>query len=341
MTGASLSAETEATLLLCGSFGSSRREESAEPLTVREFNTILDYLERHSLQLSDLVQPGTVDDLQSDPDLNSALIERTKILLNRGTAMALAIERWIGQGFWVLDRTDPRYPERFHKHLGKSAPPLLYGAGEPHTLNHDRMRIAVVGSRDIDEDGEAFARALGSVAAQIDAITVSGGARGADRAAINGALEQGGTGIAILPGALEQVAMSRAYRQAISEGRFTVISPFHPRAKFTVGNAMHRNRLIYCLADVGIVVDSAEGSGGTWSGATETLKYRWVPVAARETVQQSNGNTALLAKGAVPITPETLETTERFSQWLTRILEEHRAAAQSSGNGQLGLFPDT
>jgi predicted Rossmann fold nucleotide-binding protein DprA/Smf involved in DNA uptake len=338
MTDSGLRAETEATLLLCGGLAASRREEAVEPLTVREFNQVLRLLDRMDIPLAGLLDPANLDELRSDPEGDALLQGQVGDLLQRGTALAFALERWSSLGLWVIDRTDPRYPERFHRHLKESAPPLLYGAGDIALLNRDQTRVAVVGSRDIDVEAEAFARGVGITAASFEMITVSGGARGADRTAIDGALEHGGTAIGILPGALEQVALSRAYRQAISEGQFTVISPYHPRAKFTAGNAMGRNRLIYCLADVGVVVESAEGSGGTWSGATETLTNRWVPVAVRSTAEPSAGISALLARGAVPIPQEVLDDANQFPVWLERVLEEHVAEPPPPVRRQLGLF---
>lgn len=340
MTGSGLRAETEATLLLCGRFGASRQEEAASPLEAGEFNELLSVLDHLSLTLPDLLHPGAFQALRHTPETSVLLSERLETLLKRGAALAIALERWERQGYWVLDRTDPAYPERFHRLLGASANPLLYGAGNRDLLNQDQRRVAVTGSRDIDAAGASFARDLGAAIAAVDAITVSGGARGADRTAIDGALKQGGTGIAILPGALEQVATSRAYRQAIGDGQLTVISPYHPGAKFTAGNAMSRNRLIYCLADVGVVVESAEGSGGTWSGAITTLRKGWAPLAVRQTERPSAGNQALLERGAAPISPETLENPERFETWLTHILQRTDESTDASENRQLGLFND-
>jgi predicted Rossmann fold nucleotide-binding protein DprA/Smf involved in DNA uptake len=51
-----------------------------------------------------------------------------------------------------------------------------------------------------------------------------------------------------------------------------LVTPFSPNAGFSIGAAMGRNRLIYCLADYAIVVASDAESGGTWAGATEALK---------------------------------------------------------------------
>jgi DNA processing protein len=338
MTGNGLPPETEITLLLCGGFSATRRDEPATPLNVREFNALASDLEAHGFSLLDLLEHSQQNAIRSDSSASAVLTPRIETLLARGTALAMAVERWSSLGFWVIDRTDPRYPERFHHHLGSSAPPLLYGAGDPELLNRDQSRVAVVGSRDIDTDGEDFAQSVGTFSAEIGAITVSGGARGADRTAIDGALEAGGEAIAILPGALQQVATSRAYRSMVSEGQFTLISPYHPGAKFTAGNAMGRNRLIYCLADLAIVVESAKESGGTWTGATETITAGWVPVGVRQTSAPSDGNQALIDFGAVPITPETVSSSDAFRNWFHSTTESHQPPEPPTDNQQLRLM---
>jgi predicted Rossmann fold nucleotide-binding protein DprA/Smf involved in DNA uptake len=55
-------------------------------------------------------------------------------------------------------------------------------------------------------------------------------------------------------------------------GDLVLITPFNPEAGFNVGHAMARNRYIYCLADAAVVVSSAAGKGGTWSGALEDIE---------------------------------------------------------------------
>ena len=338
MTGDGVSPETTATLLLCGGFAPTRRDEPAEPLNVSEFNRVLAMLANQGRTLADGLNTEVIDDLIHEPAMPGKIADRLPLLMQRTTALEMAVQRWSSMGFWVLDRTDSRYPERFREHLGESAPPLLYGTGDWELLNRDLQRVAVVGSRDIDDDAETFARNVGGQAAANGMITVSGGARGADRSAIDAALEAGGLAIAILPGALEQVATSRAYRSAIADGWMLAVSPYHPRAKFTAGNAMGRNRLIYCLSDVGIVVESAEGSGGTWSGATETLENDWVPVGVRAGEAMSAGNRALIDGGGLPIEPSDLSDPDRFASWFARTTESHSPTPAGSDSQQLGLF---
>ena len=52
------------------------------------------------------------------------------------------------------------------------------------------------------------------------------------------------------------------------------------------------------LADAAVVVTSASGSGGTWSGAIENMRQGWVPLWVKPTAVAASGNMALLRQGA-------------------------------------------
>ena len=53
------------------------------------------------------------------------------------------------------------------------------------------------------------------------------------------------------------------------EGRIVLVTPYDPKTSFNVGNAMARNKLVYCLSDWAIVIATSYNQGGTWAGATE------------------------------------------------------------------------
>ncbi|MCY3786193.1 MAG: hypothetical protein OXG47_05640 [bacterium] len=52
-------------------------------------------------------------------------------------------------------------------------------------------------------------------------------------------------------------------RRAIHEGRAVICTPYSPEAPFSVGNAMGRNKLIYALSDLTLVVAANVDTGGT------------------------------------------------------------------------------
>jgi predicted Rossmann fold nucleotide-binding protein DprA/Smf involved in DNA uptake len=97
---------------------------------------------------------------------------------------------------------------------------------------------------------------------------------------------------------------------------------------------MGRNRLIYTLADYAIVVASSAETGGTWAGATETLKHQWIPVFVLEHEKMPDGNKLLLAKGALPFPyPHPFKQPNQLLQWL-----RERAAEEPGQGDQLSLF---
>lgn len=287
-----LSPDTEAILLLCGRFGSERGGHHA-PLTQKEYESLARWLMEHKLRPSDLLSGGSPGLLS---DIVHAKLEpiRVESLLARGTAMALILEKWQRSGLWVLSRSDSAYPIRLKKKLGQSAPPLLYGAGDTSLLGAGGL--AMVGSRDVSEEALEFTRNVACACARDRLGVISGGAKGVDSAAMQGAGEAGGVVIGVLAADLLRASVNRYNRAGIQSGQLVLISPFNPEAGFNAGNAMARNRFIYALADYALVVDSAQGEGGTWAGALENLRHGWVPLYVR-TPGEKAGNAALIAKG--------------------------------------------
>ncbi len=71
-----------------------------------------------------------------------------------------------------------------------------------------------------------------------------------------GALVNNGNAIGVLSDGLFQKSISQTFRKYLSEGNLAFVSPYYPDAGFNVGNAMGRNKYIYCLSIAAIVVHS-------------------------------------------------------------------------------------
>ncbi|MBL6986308.1 MAG: DNA-protecting protein DprA [Methylobacter sp.] len=221
-------------------------------------------------------------------------MNRIEDLLGRGHALALAMEKWQRAGIWVLTRSDEDYPRRLKQRLRNDAPPFLFGVGNSRLLNNGG--IAVVGSRQVNEENLQYADALGAKAALAGVSVVSGGAKGIDEAAMSGALTVEGTVIGVLADSLLKAATAQKWRNGLLNNNLVLVSPFYPEAGFTVGNAMARNKYVYCLSDVAVVVHSGR-SGGTWNGAIENLKKGWVPVWVKPNRDAEAGNEAIVNQG--------------------------------------------
>jgi len=99
------------------------------------------------------------------------------------------------------------------------------------------------------------------------------------------------------------------------DGRLVLVTPYAPTAGFSVGAAMGRNKVIYGLAEFGVVVSSDYQTGGTWAGAVEALKAGWCPVFVREGADVPKGNRELLKQGAVALPEADLEKIVNLSEW--------------------------
>ena len=199
-------------------------------------------------------------------------------------------------GLWVLTRSGSEYPERLKKRLKLEAPPVLFGCGNRSLLNG--RAIAVVGSRVRPTPIFLLPRSLGLMPRRKDSPLSLGGARGIDESAMLGALEREGTVIGVLADSLLRSATSAKFRKHLMSNDLVLVSPFNPEAGFNVGNAMARNRYIYCLADAAVVVATGRDKGGTWSGAIDNLRSHWVPLWVRPHPDSSSGNTDLIRRGA-------------------------------------------
>lgn len=294
-----LSPATQATLLLCSPLRAGRNKD-VQPLSLGEFNELERQLLRIGAGLEQLLEADAAASLRKLPA--TVDVEQITALLGRGFMLSMALETWQSAGIWVTSRNESDYPERLHR-LKQNAPPLIYGCGEKRLLS--RGGLAIVGSRNVDTTGEEFTKRVASSAAREEMQVVSGGARGVDQLAMLAALEAGGTVVGMLADSLLRSATSGKVREAIQNGRLTLVSPFDPEAGFNVGNAMQRNKYIYALADFGLVVSSGYNEGGTWSGAIEQLeKLRLAPIFVRTGDNVPEGNRQLLRRDALPFPSE-------------------------------------
>lgn len=292
-----LTPDTQAILLLTAPLITGRVEASPDLLTVTEYNRLARLLREKQKQPSDLLSADASELLQLCARPFGR--ERLDALLGRGFLLSQAVERWNARAIWVMSRGDAQYPKRLKSRLNEDAPPLLYGCGEIALLDHGGL--AVVGSRHVDDETVGFAEHVGRLCAEARRSVISGGAKGIDRAAMQGALRAGGAVAGVMSDSLERAALARDNREPLMDGRLIFISPYDPGAGFNVGHAMQRNKLIYALADAALVVTSDFEKGGTWSGAIEQLeRLRFVPVFVRHGAQAGKGNAALLHHGGKP-----------------------------------------
>ena len=289
-----LSLQTQAVLLLTAWFTKPTAHDP-KPLSATEWGRFAQWLKEQGITPDLLLtNADPVNDLKSWSD-RSITRERIVALLSRSGALGFALEKWQRAGLWIMTRSDADYPIRLKKRLKFDAPPVLFGCGNRQLL--EQGGIAVVGSRDATDEDLAYTTKLGATISRQGYTIISGGARGVDEAAMLGALEQDGAVVGVLADSLLRTATSAKYRRGLLAKHLVLLSPFNPEAGFDVGNAMARNKYIYCLADAAVVVATGKDKGGTWHGATENLKHGWAPLWVKPHSNPASGNAALVGCG--------------------------------------------
>jgi DNA processing protein len=305
------STDSLALLLLCSHL--KLEDSSPKALTLREWNSLARKLQAASLCPASLL---TISMTELQPRLSLSPDEITRIegLLERGEELTCELERLARLGIFPLTRVDSDYPQRYRQRLKESAPPVLFYAGEKALLG--QPGIAVVGSRHLDEAGQECARFVGNACGLSGQVLYSGGAKGVDTLSMDSALEARGTAVGVLAENLEKAARNR--KDAFQSGDLCLVTPYSPNAEFSIGAAMGRNRLIYCLSDYAIVVASDAETGGTWAGATEVIKNGWVPVFVLEHAKMPDGNKLLLQKGGIPFPHPFNNSPLSLAEWLSQ-----------------------
>lgn len=184
------------------------------------------------------------DYLARDPDLNELGEWAVSAAKAAGARVVLIGDDW--------------YPARLREIA--HPPQLLYVRG---SLVAEGRRVAVVGSRNSDDAGLEIARTLGDSFARGGVAVVSGGARGIDTAAHEGALWGSGATIAVLGCGIDVAypPENSELFDRIARGAGAVISEFPPGTEPLPNNFPRRNRTIAGLSDAVIVVRAALQSG--------------------------------------------------------------------------------
>jgi predicted Rossmann fold nucleotide-binding protein DprA/Smf involved in DNA uptake len=294
-----LTSNTKAILLLTAPLMIGRRQESAgselAPLTKKEYKSLALRLRTLDHEPADLI--ATNSSALINMCASDVGVERINALLARGFLLSQAVDQWATRGIWVISRADPKYPTRLKTRMRDDAPTLLYGCGDVELL--ETGGLAVVGSRNIQPELSDFSYSVGKMSAESGHLVISGGARGVDEAAVAGCVESGGFACEVLAEDLMKASVDPHRRSSLSMGRLTLVSPYDPSSRFLVGHALQRNKLIYALADLALVVNSDFKKGGTWAGAIEQLqKLHYVPVFVRSSGPYSAGLEQLQELGA-------------------------------------------
>jgi len=201
----------------------------------------------------------------------------------------------------IITPESERYPEKLR--AIRDFPAVLYVRGKLPSTS-DRMLTAVVGTRTMSDYGRKTAYALGAGLAFGGSVLVSGMALGADSMAIMGAMEAGGTVIAVLGSGVDVIyprEHQQLYREIMKNG--AVISEFKPGSAPAGRNFPIRNRIMSGLSDATVVVEAGEKSGALITAGTAVKQGRLLfAVPGRVGDKGAEGTNQLICDGAIPVT---------------------------------------
>jgi DNA processing protein len=314
-TRALLSDDGTAIVMLCSQLAlHNGDDQGVSPFTLKEWSALARKIHnseiKHPRALVGMPAAGVAKGLGVAADE----ADRIARLLVRGGNLALELDQLAASGIWCVSRADDSYPRRIRNALKNQAPAVLFGAGEMEIL--DKPAIGIVGSRNLDERAADFARRLGGMCAGSSVIVVSGGARGTDRLAMQGALDAGGCAVGILADNLSRTIRQPDVREFITDRRLVLLTPYRPDNSFSIGGAMGRNKIIYGASNYSIIVSSEHEKGGTWAGAVEALRAGWAPVFVRSGDDVGPGNRELIGKGAQALPETELESIADLMRWM-------------------------
>ena len=177
-------------------------------------------------------------------------------------------------------------------------PDCLWTRGDRAILS--RAAVAVVGARAASRDGLAIAGQLAADLARAGVVVVSGLARGVDAAAHAGALDAGGTTIAVLGTGIDVVypPENRELHDRIAAAGL-VVTEFPPGSPPEAFHFPRRNRIISGLSKAVVIVEAREKSGSLITARMAADQGREVmAVPGPSLYGQNKGSHALLRDGA-------------------------------------------
>ena len=273
-------------LLLCSHLGNPQRR----PLTTAQLRTLSQRVlsggpleEDRELSEKDLLALG----------YSSAFSQQILELLSDQALLERYLQKARARRCTPLVRGEARYPAAVRRKLGSESPGCLWAKGDLSLL--EMPMISLVGCRELLPENRAFAEEAGRQAARQGFVLVSGNATGADQAAQESCLANGGRVISVVPDALHSY-LERPNLLYLSEEDYD--------APFSSLRALRRNRIIHTMGSLVFAAQCREGHGGTWNGTTQNLRSHWTPVYVFQ--DGSPGAEALERQGAECIGMESL-----------------------------------
>lgn len=276
----------------------------------KRLHIIHDALTASKILVEDLFEMDRADLESLLPELGDTLLER--IQQSDAEQNEKEYQDLIENEVRLVHLGHEDYPERIHRKMCDSAPAVLFCRGNLGLLQSDG--VAIVGARDASPQGLSLAGRFAADLALQGKNVVSGYAKGVDREAHQGALNQGGTTTVVLSSGILEFALKRDMEEVNLRRDVLVVSQFAPRDRWRASNAMIRNRLVCALSEAVIVIEAGEERDreGKMSGtfdAGKTALAMGVPLLVLNPEVLDDpppGNRRLIEMGGMGLGPESV-----------------------------------
>lgn len=281
-------------ILLCSYLG-IRSDDAIKPFSLGEWNDFLDKIIEMKEEPCAILRKDF--DIANQMKYTDAYAERIRNLVSRGAGVAFELDDLEKKGIQVITLFDADYPILLRRKLKKKMPPVLFYTGDIRLSK--KVGIAVVGSRNVNQEGIEFTKKLVEKAAGEKLVIYSGGAKGVDTISEMTAINAGSAVVSFVADSLLTKIKKKEVLDNIMAGRLLLISDVKPDAGFSAARAMNRNKYIYASSYGAFVVSSDYNKGGTWGGATEAMRNGLSKTFVWDH-KEYLGNQKLIEKGAIP-----------------------------------------
>lgn len=168
-------------------------------------------------------------------------------------------------------KTDPDYPKQMMSL--DSAPDTLYYVGDISLCN--ALIIAAIGKRDASERYKIISKRVGGLLARKGFVVLNGLARGCDTEVLEGAVEEKGKVIAVMPGGLDEVypKLNKRLAEKIIENGGCLISEYPSGKRPQKHMFVERDKIQAMLSSKIFIID-AEKNSGTMHTAEYGMRYK-------------------------------------------------------------------
>jgi DNA processing protein len=281
---------------------------------------------------------GSLEALSSSPDFLAEYLSESQIssFYKNQEEVENLLKSLEERNIRLISYYDSNYPRFLLKNLGGRSPLLLSVLGNTDLL--EKKSVGFCGSRKASEKGLRVAYDCAEQLANLGVNVVSGYASGVDAETHKAALMQNqGTTAIILPEGILNFRVKRELKNLWDWSRVVVVSEFLPHAKWSVGNAMQRNKTICGLSSAMILIE-ARTTGGSIAAGRDCLRMGLPLFAAiyEGMPETATGNQELLGQGAIQLAKS--RSTQRANiKRVLRVIQKSETF-DSSSNTQLSLI---